>query len=129
MDHFEYIGLFLTKESRNRLLDLLPPLNSKVYLDHCTLLHKSQVNKAKADEVKCALEFHRGNKFYVNVTAIGWNDKAMAFKCIPASIPCVNKTPHITICTFDGGTPVDSNTIEKWININPVVIETNLDQR
>lgn len=129
MDNFEYIGLFLTNESRNKLLDLLPPFNSKVYLDHCTLLHRSQENRAKASDVKRAFEFYKGKRFYINVTAIGWNDKAMAFKCIPAWIPCVNKTPHITICTFGSGTPVDSNTIEKWINIEPVTIETNLEQR
>lgn len=130
MDKFEYIGLFLTKESRSKLLDLLPPpFNCKMHLDHCTLLHKSQMDKAKADGIKRALEFYSGKTFLVTIIAIGWNDKAMAFKCIPSWIPCMNKTPHITICTFGDGNPVNSNTIEKWIDIESIVIETKLDKR
>ena len=129
MDEFEYIGLFLTKESRNKLLDLLPPFKGKMYLDHCTLIHKSQDSKAKAETIKRALEFYRGKKFLVNIVAIGWNDKAMAFKCVPSWLSCINKTPHITICTFSDGIPVDSNSIEKWIDIKPIIIEANLDKR
>ena len=129
MVEFEYIGLFLTKESRNKLLDLLPPFEGKMYLDHCTLLHKSQNGKAKAETIMRAFEFHGGKKFLVNIVAIGWNDKAMAFKCVPSWLSCMNKTPHITIRTFSDGNPVDSNAIEKWIDIIPVIVEANLDKR
>ena len=30
---------------------------------------------------------------------------------------CANKIPHITICTFNGGKPVDSNNITEWKDI------------
>lgn len=38
-----------------------------------------------------------------------------------------NKTPHITIATFDSGKPVDSNKIETWVElVNPIEITGRL---
>lgn len=42
---------------------------------------------------------------------------------------CANKIPHITICTFNGGKPVDSNNITEWKDIEPIIIETKLEKR
>lgn len=56
------------------------------------------------------------------IIAVGYNDRAMAFRVEFPGVPMSNKTPHITIATFDGGKPVDSNKIETWIVINPIEI-------
>ena len=42
---------------------------------------------------------------------------------------CANKIPHITICTFNGGKPVDSNNITEWKDIEPIIVETKLEKR
>lgn len=53
----------------------------------------------------------------------------MAFRCnIPENL-CANKIPYITICTFNGGKPVDSNNITEWKDIEPIIIETKLEKR
>ena len=50
---FVYIGLFLTEESRNKLYDIFTiPLESKVYMEHCTLLFKrTQMEHKNAQKV------------------------------------------------------------------------------
>lgn len=65
-------------------------------------------------------------------THIGVSDKAMAFKVTSPTISnyCMNEIPHITICTFNGGKPVESNNITKWYPLDtPIKIETKLEKR
>lgn len=136
MNNFEYIGLFLTEESKAKLKNWLinseyqPEIlkSEKEYLDHCTLIHTSQVTGLDADEFIKTL----GNtERIIAVTHIGVSDKAMAFKVTSSTIAnyCMNEVPHITICTFNGGKPVDSNNITEWKDIKPIVIETKLEKR
>lgn len=42
---------------------------------------------------------------------------------------CANKIPHITICTFRGGMPKDSNNITEWKDIEPITVEVKLEKR
>lgn len=136
MKSFEYIGLFLTEESKAKLKTWLINSNyqpeilksEKEYLDHCTLIHKSQVTGFDADEFIKTL----GNTDRTIIaTHIGVSDKAMAFKVTSPTIVnyCMNEIPHITICTFNGGKPVDSNMITKWENIEPILVEAKLVKR
>jgi hypothetical protein len=67
--------------------------------------------------------------FKIKVIGIGTSDKAMAFKVNIFPLVSVNKTPHITICTFNGGKPVDSNNITEWKDIKPIIVETKLEKR
>lgn len=69
------------------------------------------------------------------VTSVGISEKAIAFKVIILNNNegiydyeiCANEIPHITICTFNGGKPVDSNNIVKWHDLDePIEIETTL---
>lgn len=53
----------------------------------------------------------------MRITAIGKSDKAMAFKVELNGVSCANANPHITICTFESGKPVDSNKIHDWVEI------------
>ena len=138
MENFEYIGLFLTEESKAKLKKWFNQYDfdnniSKSYpenwhLDHCTLIHKGQVAGFDADEFIKTL----GNTNRIIVaTHIGVSDKAMAFKVTSPTIVnyCMNEIPHITVCTFNGGKPVDSNDITEWKNIKPIVVETKLEKR
>ena len=133
MEKWQYYGLFIDKETHDKLIDVLVDYHwigtlndsEKEYLDHCTLMHNSQ----KEDWLKVMLDNYLGNKFHVTILAVGISDKAMAFKVRRRGIvaSCKNTTPHITICTFNGGKPVDSNNIVKWHDLDePIEIETTL---
>lgn len=53
----------------------------------------------------------------------------MAFRVVYPSNLCANKIPHITICTSNGGKPVDSNYITEWKDIEPITVEVKLEKR
>lgn len=144
-NNWQYYGLFLDKESRDRLIlflqnskwDYLYEELSKVYLDHCTLLHQAYF---KGDQHKficiknwldCLLKFGY-TRTKLLLSHVGYSDKAMAFKVIflPTKVYtheiCFNDTPHITIGTYKDGKPVDSNNITEWYEIEPINIIVNL---
>lgn len=126
MKEFEYYGLFLTDKCKKTLMNWINDNgyynpNGKYYLDHCTLLHRSQEN----EDVLSFCEFWEGAKFVMRITAIGKSNKAMAFKVELNEATCANSNPHITICTFESGKPVDSNKIYDWVEI-PVMNVTGI---
>lgn len=135
MKDFKYYGLFLTEESKAELKTWLINSNyqpeilksEKEYLDHCTLLHVSQSDYIK----EATFEDRLGERYSIIIDGIGASDKSLAFRVAGGSmcIVCANKIPHITICTFNGGKPVDSNNITEWKDIEPIIIETKLEKR
>lgn len=117
--NFEYYGLFLTDESKSTLDKWLVKngyeISGKKYLDHCTLMHRS-------DDLDLSLiklyDSYEGLRFFMLVTGIGISDKAMAFR-VSLIMPCSSKRiPHITICTIGDGKPYDSNFIPNWTRIS-----------
>lgn len=122
MDNFHYFGLFLDTNTKNKLMNILTDnidyniaLNvaDKIFIDHCTLLHVSQLHGNS--EVFNDLNNRLGENIQIKIEGIGISDKAMAFKVtLPRNVYSINKTPHITICTFNSGKPVESNNITKW---------------
>lgn len=118
---FLYYGLFVSEKDKSELLDFLSRtkyietiLNSdKIFIDHLTVLFYRQLNEDGAFELKNYLENNIGNEFEVKISAIGQNDTALAFK-VESNIKNLNKNPHITICTFNGGKPFDSSFINNW---------------
>ena len=121
-DHFygQYIGLFVNPKDKNRLLDLVKKYynfseeDCKIFIDHCTLLHKSKLKHENAYRVIERYLEDKDKLETVKIIGIGRSDKAMAFRLL-LNVPCTNDIPHITIATFNGGKPVDSNYISNWI--------------
>lgn len=135
MDNFHYFGLFLDTNTKNKLMNILTDnidyniaLNvaDKIFIDHCTLLHVSQLHGNS--EVFNDLNNRLGENIQIKIEGIGISDKAMAFKvALPRNVYSINKTPHITICTFNGGKPVESNNITKWSLLEePIQVKTTL---
>lgn len=134
MGNFQYFGLFLDEETKKGLLDVfltyleegnsIGYLINKIYLDHCTLLHVSQLHGNS--EIYNYLNDRIGEKYEIVINGIGISDKAVAFRVAEYSVVCVNEIPHITIATFNGGKPVDSNNITEWKDIEPIIIKTTL---
>lgn len=134
MKKWQYYGLFIGKEAYDKLIDTLVDYqwigtmndSEKEYIDHCTLLHKKQADEEHRGLLKL-LELNLGKSVRISITGVGLSDRAMAFKVDGIQVICANKTPHITICTFNGGKPVDSNDITKWEDFDePIVIDTIL---
>lgn len=135
MDNFHYFGLFLDTNTKNKLMNILTDnidyniaLNvaDKIFIDHCTLLHVSQLHGYS--EVFNDLNNRLGENIQIKIEGIGISDKAMAFKVtLPRNVYSINKTPHITICTFNSGKPVESNSITKWFLLEePIQVKTTL---
>lgn len=145
MENWQYYGLFLDKDTRDKLIsfigdsewDYLFEELSRVYLDHCTLLHQAHFKEDihKSICIKNWLDYllkSDNNQTKLLLSHVGYSDKAMAFKVM--SYPkdmnvyeiCFNKIPHITIGTYKDGKPVDSNSITEWHEIKPIKITVNL---
>lgn len=141
MDNFKYYGLFIDKETHDKLIDVLVDYHwigtlndsKREYMDHCTLLHVSQLSNPSGHILMCLLDslLKDGDvKHNITINAIGISEKAMAFRVVfpgKSRVSSLNEKPHITICTFNGGKPVDSNNITKWHPLDsPIKIETTL---
>lgn len=133
MNNFHYFGLFLDTDTKNRLMDILTDnidynialgVADRIFIDHCTLLHKSQLEGN--EELQSYLESNLGKPISIKLVAVGISDKAMAFKVEGVDNICANEVPHITIATFRGGNPVDSNRIINWRCIEPIIVNTRL---
>ena len=129
IEKFEYYGIFLSEESKKVLKDFLDESwsyrtalshSEKQYVHHCTVLHKTAAYKS---DILNYCESCLGIELAGKVVAVGYNDQAMAFKVEFPGVPMVNRIPHITIATFDGGKPVDSNKIDVWDMLpNPIEV-------
>ena len=133
MNNFHYFGLFLSTDTKNMLMDTLTDnidynialgVADRIFIDHCTLLHKSQLEGN--EELQSYLESNLGKSISIKLVAVGVSDKAMAFKVEGVDNICANEVPHITIATFRGGNPVDSNRIINWRCIEPIIVNTRL---
>lgn len=133
MSNFHYFGLFLDTYTKNRLMDILTDnidyniaLNvaDKIFIDHCTLLHVSQLDDNS--EIYNYLNNKVEEKFQIVIDGIGISNKAMAFRVASYNVVCANTIPHITIATFNGGKPVESNNITNWKYFGPIVINVQL---
>lgn len=136
MKDYQYYGLFLDIDTKNMLMDTLTDnidynialgVADRIFIDHCTLLHKSQLDSN--ENLQSYLESSLGKSTSIRLVAVGISDKAMAFKVEGVDNICANEVPHITIATFRGGNPVDSNKIANWRYIEPIIVNVRLEKR
>lgn len=136
MKDYQYYGLFLDIYTKNMLMDTLTDnidynialgVADRIFIDHCTLLHKSQLDSN--ENLQSYLESSLEKYMSIKLVAVGISDKAMAFKVEGVDNICANEVPHITIATFRGGNPVDSNKITNWRHIKPIIVNAKLEKR
>ena len=142
-DSFVSFGLYLTNNSKKELMNFVQDNFSKtiakadkIYLDHITLLHKNDKHSNRFKLMMYELLNHIfenfvGVTYEVNIIAFGSNDRTFAFKVeLPDGFPrFLYKQYHITICTFNGAKPVESNNIINWHElINPIAVNTVLEK-
>lgn len=136
MKDYQYYGLFLDIDTKNMLMNTLTDIidynialgvADRIFIDHCTLLHKSQLDSN--ENLQSYLESKLGKSISIKLVAVGISDKTMAFKVEGVGNICANEVPHITIATFRGGNPVDSNKITNWRYIEPITINVKLEKK
>ncbi len=124
----DYYSAVLTEESVKKLMNYLSAYGSiimngldKLYLDHVTLLHSTQIDTPKGKYIQETLDIwlQETTECQYFISHIGISDKAVAFKL--AACFGYNDIPHITIGTFKGGKPVDSNNITTWIPLSDLI--------
>lgn len=136
MDDYRYYGLFLTDDSRNKLMQwvwengktyCVDKRDGPLYINHVTLLHSSRAQEYPELERRLEVYVHMTPKHCAPtifaIDGIGWSYNALAFRCNIMPYFCAARVPHITICTFRGGVPKDSNNITEWRNINPIMVK------
>lgn len=121
----EYAGIFIDEESKLKLRNYVEglwyvPKDYTEYLDHITLYHYTAFSRdcKLAAEVMKKIDKHiidGNNPIKIRISAFGMIEgKVMAFK-IATELPTTNETLHLTIGTWNGGKPMDSNSITKWM--------------
>ncbi len=110
-----YAGIFLTRESRKRLLSRYAPRHCTVYCDHVTLCFEPQASYLSALQVgrrvvlSTSRELHDGRAQTVLVRTpkgeLGAADDAPILKCL------LPKGAHITISCARGTSPTYSNVL------------------
>lgn len=107
-----YIAIVLDEESQNYLINCVPKqieAIKNIYCHHMTLAFKTNLT----DEILKFTEENLSREFILYPKAIGVSNKAIAM-AVDCDCPSNNKIKHITMCTFEGGKPVDSNYITSW---------------
>lgn len=134
-ENFIYFSLNLTRNSIERLENCI--LQNKIiqeiiqkkqvtrkFLHHCTVFHKNDNNPSSEEfkeifynKIKEEFEKEVGKIYKIKVIGWGWNNRALALLVDEESIDLprlINHKYHITVCTFNGGRPVESNNISVW---------------
>ena len=106
-----YTAVVLDNGSKNALLSRVGeeiPTDWKIFAHHMTITFGKPLPR-KED---------LGKEVMLTVTKLGLSDMAMAVKV--TGYPSNNEIPHITIAINpNGGKPVMSNNITKWVDIKP----------
>lgn len=106
-----YSAVVLDTTSKNKLLDRF---SEDIPTGWVKIAHHMTIVFGKGLEDKQEL----GKEVILKVVKVGFSDMAMAVQV--DGYPSKNKIPHITIAINpDGGKPVLSNDITKWISIKP----------
>lgn len=93
----------------------MPWEDNTIYCHHSTIAHYTKLT----DDVLRWVKQHQNEEVELTVEAVGHSDKAFAVRVSCDGVPCTNAIRHITLATNNkmGGTAVDSNYIEDWVNL------------
>lgn len=101
-----YIGIFLTPQSKSKLLKAFPPAHKDLHGDHVTLIFKPSEEELEKFEIGKTV------RFQVSGYAVDEKGQAVAVN-LPSDLRSLskNKIPHVTISVAPGTKPVYSNEL------------------
>lgn len=112
--NISYSCVLLDKASQNTLLEHIFPI--EIPSDWKKFAHHMTINLGELEDKSLI-----GKKVNLNVLNVGISDMAMAVGV--SGFNSKNLIPHITLAVNkDGGKPVMSNDITKWISIKPFIV-------
>jgi len=125
-EKYRYTGLFLDDESRDKLISVVGQLTEipdtwTIVAHHMTTRHFTQ----EAEDVEQFNKLHFGEQFDIFATSLGISDKAIAVG-VDTEVPSAKERKHITIAIADGAQSMDSDIIEDWRPIQPILLHTTL---
>lgn len=104
MGRSAYLGIFLTPQSRRKLLAEFPPAHPNVRADHVTILWEPEIADLAGVDLGSIVRF--------SVVGYVEDQKGQAVAVIlPSEIPKSNRTPHVTVSVADGVPAVYSNDL------------------
>jgi hypothetical protein len=117
-----YIGVELEEESRELLRRKFGGNRDgwKIYCHHMTAVFNSRDLILTPTEEEW-YERNNGKQVFLIATHYGENERVAAVR-VMCEVPSRNKYKHITLGTKDGGKPVESNFIEDWKLIEPIIL-------
>jgi hypothetical protein len=116
-----YFGVELDPDSRELLKTKFGKQEGwKLYCHHMTCVFNTRGTELTPQEEKWFKE-NDGKEMILIVTHYGETSKVAAVRVMTSAISR-NKYKHITVATKDDGKPVESNYIEDWIPIKPVIL-------
>ena len=101
-----YCGIFLSEQSKKELLRLIPPIHSKIYASHVTMIYNPSEQELRGIPIGEIIEIY--------VTGISQTDQIQTVCC-----ECFKQKYHITISTDENTEPNCSNDIKNWTSIKP----------
>lgn len=115
-----YFGIFIDKQSKQDILNLLQENNVPIPKDWKLINHHMTIAfNNKSDEAIQLFNLY-ADKFNstesLTIDAIGISDDAIAVR-VQYNEPIANKIPHITVAIPQNGKPVNSNYIKDWFPI------------
>lgn len=102
-----YYGIFLSEQSKKELLRLVPPVHSKIYASHVTLIYNPSERELRGIPI--------GEITEIYVTGISQAEHIQTVCC-----ECFKQKYHITISTDANTEPNCSSDIRNWISIEPI---------
>jgi hypothetical protein len=101
-----FVAVFLTQESRDVLLAMVPPLHPLVTADHMTLAYKPL-------SVQQLLAFPLGASVQLNITGTAADSRAQAVAADPAPwlSPMASVSTHVTISMAVGAKPAEAGDL------------------
>lgn len=112
--HVIFYGLFLDRQSRDKLKALVPDSAAEVFCDHLTLAHESQFNPIIFRA--CGMEV--GKSYDLTATHIGNLGNLIYAVKVYTECPSANDTKHITLYTMDKYVrPYKANSITNWTRL------------
>jgi hypothetical protein len=98
-----YVGVFLEKESRDKLLKLVPPRHPTIYAEHVTVCFKPSLQQLA--------NFKLGERIEFQAMGVVFDARGQAVRV--RGVPSENEHPHITISCALATKPVYSNQLLK----------------
>jgi len=117
-EYVEYVGVRLSEESRNLLLEWIPPP-----VGWTVRAHHMSIFQGDSGHMLEGTPWRLGDEVKLRIIAVGFDQMAIAVEVDAGEIPCKNKIRHVTVAHVPNAKPVASNFIRNWVDVADLLKE------